>query len=178
MRDNGEGQVRWSVYLNTRGHGCALLVAFCSAGSSCWKATTMKLVPLLQSQELADLQARDHILVKNTSAMPHELHQALANALPTCEDIEERGKMSRMPKGSCCCMSASLACRPNCYTLCRCNEQRLAPVTLQRTLCSFKHRHHRLDKDTVRQSRSTMHCCNMGTLSRCSCMNRTVATHR
>ncbi len=32
----------------------------------------MKLVPLLQSQELADLQARDHRLVKNTSAMPQE----------------------------------------------------------------------------------------------------------
>ena len=40
-------QDRWSVYLNTRGHGCARLVAFCSAGSTCWKATTMKLVPLL-----------------------------------------------------------------------------------------------------------------------------------
>ncbi len=37
----------------------------------------MKLVPLLQSQELADLQAREHRLVKNTSAMPHELQEAL-----------------------------------------------------------------------------------------------------
>ena len=62
----------------------------------------MKLVPLLQSQELADLQARDHRLVKNTSAMPQEPQ----HALPTCEDVEEVGKMSSMPMGSCYCVNA------------------------------------------------------------------------